>query len=64
MGRAISPLKHVNAFKDAGKKVDYELFDFGTHNLDDAANRKKAMELMDGFCESNLNNVLVPVTIR
>jgi dipeptidyl aminopeptidase/acylaminoacyl peptidase len=78
---AVSPLKHINAFKapvllihgkadlrvsyrqseqmydalkDAGKKVDYELFDFGTHNLDDAANRKKAMELMDGFLRKHL----------
>ncbi|NQZ12097.1 MAG: S9 family peptidase [Algicola sp.] len=78
---AISPLKHVNAFKapvllihgkvdlrvsyrqseqmfdaleDAGKKVEIELFDFGTHNLDDAANRKKAMELMDAFLRKYL----------
>lgn len=43
-----------NALKSAGKKVDYELFEFGTHNLDDAGNRVRAMELMEAFLKKHL----------
>lgn len=42
------------ALKKAGKKVDYELFEYGTHNLDDAGNRVRAMELMEAFLKKHL----------
>ncbi len=43
-----------DALEDAGKSVEYELFDYGTHHLDDAANRKKAMVLMADFLAKHL----------
>jgi len=42
------------ALTKAGKKVDYQLFNYGTHHLNDATNRKKAMELIDQFLDKNL----------
>lgn len=42
------------ALKKAGKSVDYTLFKYGTHNLDDAVNRKKAMSLMIEFINKYL----------
>ena len=37
------------ALTKAGKDVKYQMFAFGTHHLNDAVNRKKAMELIDVF---------------
>ena len=42
------------ALKKAGKKVDYELFEYGTHNLDDAGNRVRAMQMMEAFLKQHL----------
>jgi dipeptidyl aminopeptidase/acylaminoacyl peptidase len=44
-----------DALKDAGKDVEYELFKFGTHHLNDAANRTKAMTMMEAFLTKHLN---------
>ena len=44
-----------DALEDAGKKVDIKLFKFGTHHLDDAVNRKNAMELISTFLEKHLD---------
>jgi dipeptidyl aminopeptidase/acylaminoacyl peptidase len=43
-----------DALKDADKQVEYKLFDHGTHNLDDATNRKQAMVLMIDFIDKYL----------
>jgi len=42
------------ALKDADKDVELELFKFGTHHLNDAVNRKKAMGLMIEFIDEHL----------
>ena len=42
------------ALKEAGKQVDFELFDWGTHHLNDAGNLKRAMELTEGFLKEHL----------
>lgn len=44
-----------DALKDAGKQVEMELFQYGTHHLNDATNRKQAMKLMVEFLDENLN---------
>jgi len=44
------------ALKDADKKVELELFKFGTHHLNDAVNRKKAMGLMIEFIDEHLKS--------
>ena len=44
-----------DALKDADKDVEYELFKFGTHHLNDAANRTKAMTMMETFLTKHLN---------
>jgi dipeptidyl aminopeptidase/acylaminoacyl peptidase len=44
-----------DALKNAGKDVEYELFKFGTHHLNDAANRTKAMTMMEAFLTKHLN---------
>jgi dipeptidyl aminopeptidase/acylaminoacyl peptidase len=44
-----------DALKDADKEVEYELFKFGTHHLNDAANRTKAMTMMEAFLTKHLN---------
>jgi dipeptidyl aminopeptidase/acylaminoacyl peptidase len=46
--------KMYNALKDAKKEVEYEAFDFGTHHLNDAANRTKAMSMMEAFLTKHL----------
>jgi dipeptidyl aminopeptidase/acylaminoacyl peptidase len=43
-----------NALKKANKDVELELFKFGTHNLNDSVNRKKAMVLMIEFIDKHL----------
>ncbi|WP_448566944.1 alpha/beta fold hydrolase [Thalassotalea ganghwensis] len=43
-----------DALKNADKEVDYELFDWGTHHLNDAGNRQRAMELMESFLQEHL----------
>jgi dipeptidyl aminopeptidase/acylaminoacyl peptidase len=43
-----------DALKRAGKNVEYELFKFGTHHLNDAANRTKAMAMMEAFLSKHL----------
>lgn len=43
-----------DALKEAGKKVEIELFKYGTHHLNDATNRKKAMKLMVDFLDEHL----------
>lgn len=42
------------ALSRAGKKVEYKLFKYGTHYLDDAVNRKDAMSLMIDFINKHL----------
>ncbi|NQY65751.1 MAG: S9 family peptidase [Alteromonadaceae bacterium] len=44
-----------DALKDAGKEVDLKLFKYGTHHLNDAVNRRDAMELMATFLEKHLD---------
>jgi len=46
--------KMHDALKKAGKKVELKLFKFGTHHLNDAANRKQAMSLMVNFLDDHL----------
>jgi dipeptidyl aminopeptidase/acylaminoacyl peptidase len=46
--------KMYNELKDAGKDVEYELFNFGTHHLNDAANRTRAMTMMEAFLTKHL----------
>lgn len=43
------------ALKKAGKSVEYELFEYGTHNLNDAGNRIRAMEMLEAFLEEHLS---------
>jgi dipeptidyl aminopeptidase/acylaminoacyl peptidase len=43
------------ALKDANKEVEYEVFKFGTHHLNDAANRSKAMTMMESFITEHLS---------
>jgi dipeptidyl aminopeptidase/acylaminoacyl peptidase len=43
-----------DALKDADKDVQYELFKFGTHHLNDATNRTKAMTIMEAFLTKHL----------
>ncbi|NQY35190.1 MAG: S9 family peptidase [Alteromonadaceae bacterium] len=40
--------------KDAKKEVEYKLFEFGTHHLDDAVIRKQAMGLMIEFVDKHI----------
>jgi len=47
--------KMYDALKSAGKDVHFELFKFGTHHLNDAANRTKAMAMMETFLTKHLN---------
>ncbi len=42
------------ALSKAGKEVELELFKYGTHHLNDAVNRKKAMGLMIEFIDEHL----------
>ncbi|MGB0898176.1 MAG: alpha/beta hydrolase family protein [Psychrobium sp.] len=42
------------ALKKADKEVELELFKYGTHHLNDAVNRKKAMGLMIEFIDEHL----------
>ena len=42
------------ALKKADKDVELELFKYGTHHLNDAVNRKKAMGLMIEFIDEHL----------
>ncbi|WP_157828283.1 hypothetical protein [Paraglaciecola sp. MB-3u-78] len=42
------------ALKKANKEDDLEIIEFGTHYLDDALNREKAMSKMDQFLVENL----------
>lgn len=44
-----------DALKQAGKQVEYHELDFGTHFLDDASNRKHAMEQLSLFLQKHLN---------
>jgi len=44
------------ALKEADKEVELELFKFGTHHLNDAVNRKKAMGLMIEFIDEHLKS--------
>jgi len=46
--------KMYEALKGADKDVELELFKFGTHHLNDAVNRKKAMGLMIEFIDEHL----------
>ena len=46
--------KMHNALKAAGKKSKFVGFKYGTHNLNDAANRKVAMEELDVFLKKYL----------
>ena len=46
--------KMYDALKEAKKDVEFTLFDYGTHYLDDAANRKQAMGLMVDFIDENI----------
>jgi dipeptidyl aminopeptidase/acylaminoacyl peptidase len=43
-----------DALKKADKEVELELFKYGTHHLNDAVNRKKAMGLMIEFIDEHL----------
>lgn len=43
-----------DALKKAGKKVEIELFKYGTHQLSDASNREKTMKLMEEFLKQHL----------
>jgi len=45
-----------DVMKKAGKDVDYELFKFGTHYLNDAGNRRNAMEMMEKFLSKHLKS--------
>ncbi|WP_371375219.1 alpha/beta hydrolase family protein [Thalassotalea aquiviva] len=42
------------ALKEANKSVEMELFQFGTHNLDGAVNRRDAMKRIDVFLQQHL----------
>lgn len=42
------------ALNKAKKDVTFKLFDYGTHNLDDAVNRKEAMGLMIDFVNEHI----------
>jgi len=42
------------ALKEANKEAEIELFKYGTHYLNDAVNRKKAMNLMIEFIDEHL----------
>jgi dipeptidyl aminopeptidase/acylaminoacyl peptidase len=44
-----------DALKQAGKQVEYHELDFGTHFLNDASNRKHAMEQLSLFLQKHLN---------
>lgn len=46
--------KMYEALQAAGKDVDYKLFKFGTHYLNDAVNRREAMGLMIEFIDKHL----------
>ncbi|MCG7532272.1 S9 family peptidase [Psychrobium sp. MM17-31] len=46
--------KMYEALQAAGKDVDYKLFKFGTHYLNDAVNRREAMDLMIDFIDEHL----------
>jgi len=43
-----------DALRKADKDVELKLFKYGTHNLNDAANRKQAMKLMVDFLDKHL----------
>ncbi|NQZ23207.1 MAG: S9 family peptidase [Colwellia sp.] len=43
-----------DALKRANKKVKIKLYKYGTHNFDDAVNRKNSMELMASFLQKYL----------
>ncbi|MDU0112756.1 prolyl oligopeptidase family serine peptidase [Psychrosphaera aquimarina] len=43
------------ALKKAKKDVEFKLFDYGTHYLNDATNRKEAMGLMIEFIDEHIN---------
>jgi len=45
-----------DALNKAGKDVELELFKFGTHHLNDAGNRKNAMEMMEVFLSKHLKS--------
>ncbi len=46
--------KMYDALKSAGKEVEFEVFNFGTHHLNDASNRTKAMTMMEAFLTKHL----------
>jgi len=43
------------ALKAASKKADLKIYDYGTHFLNDAINRKDAMTLIAKFLDENLH---------
>ncbi len=45
-----------DALKRAEKQVEIKLYKYGTHNFDDAINRKSAMELMVSFLQKHLQS--------